>query len=87
MLSFRVPGATSEKFVLAIVLLDAFLHSQGHEQPIRGLPVAGPLYGLQRLKNARMPGLTKSVVDVGVCMSSLYFTPESVPPMGSYHGP
>ena len=35
MLSFRVPGATSEKFVLAIVLLDAFLHGQGHERPLR----------------------------------------------------
>jgi hypothetical protein len=31
MLSFRVPGATSEKFVLAIILLDALLHSQGQE--------------------------------------------------------
>ena len=41
--------------------------------------MAGPLYGLQRLKNARMPGLTKSVVDVGVWISSLYFTPKSVP--------
>ena len=34
MLRFRVPGATSEKFVLAIVLLDAFLHGQGHDQPL-----------------------------------------------------
>jgi hypothetical protein len=33
-LSFRVPGATSEKFILAIVLLDAFLHGQGHDPPI-----------------------------------------------------
>jgi hypothetical protein len=33
-LSFPVPGATSEKFVLALVLLDAFLHGQGHDPPI-----------------------------------------------------
>jgi hypothetical protein len=29
-LSFPVPGASSEKFVLAIVLLNVFLHGQGH---------------------------------------------------------
>ena len=34
MLNFRVLGTTSEKFVLAIVLLDTFLHSQGHDRPI-----------------------------------------------------
>jgi len=27
-----VPGVTSGKFILATVLLDAFLHGQGHEQ-------------------------------------------------------
>jgi hypothetical protein len=31
MLDFPVPGAALEKFVLAIVLLYAFLHGQGHE--------------------------------------------------------
>jgi hypothetical protein len=50
----------------------------GHEQPIRCLPVAGPLYSLQRLKDARMPGLTKWVVDVGVWISSHYFTPKTL---------
>jgi hypothetical protein len=35
---FRVPGVTSEKFVLAIVLLDAFLHGQGHERSCRPTP-------------------------------------------------
>jgi hypothetical protein len=34
-----VPGATSEKFVLAIVLLDAFLHGQGHTLPSGSRPV------------------------------------------------
>ena len=33
-LSFPVLGATSEKFILAIVLLDALLNGQGHERPI-----------------------------------------------------
>jgi Transposase domain (DUF772) len=31
-LGFRVPGVTSGKFILAIVLLDAFLHGQGQER-------------------------------------------------------
>jgi hypothetical protein len=33
-LSFPVLGVTSEKFILAIVLLDALLIGQGHERPI-----------------------------------------------------
>jgi hypothetical protein len=34
----RIPGATVEKFILGIFLLDAFLHSQGHERPITACP-------------------------------------------------
>jgi hypothetical protein len=45
MLSFRVQSATSEKFVLAIVLLNAFLHGQGQERPMGSQPMAGPLCG------------------------------------------
>ena len=40
---FGVPGATSEKFVLAIVRLDAFLHGQGHSLPSRS-PLAEVCY-------------------------------------------
>jgi hypothetical protein len=36
-----VPGATSEKFILGIFLLDAFLHSQGHALPSRSPPATG----------------------------------------------
>jgi hypothetical protein len=43
-LSFPVLGATSEKFILAIVLLDALLNGQGHGRPILALPMARPLY-------------------------------------------
>jgi hypothetical protein len=35
-----MPSATSEKFVLEIVLLDAFLDAQGHDQPIEALCMA-----------------------------------------------
>jgi hypothetical protein len=55
-LSSRVLGTTSEKFVLAIVLLDAFLHGQGHYLPSTQV-MAGPLYGLERSKRGRTLGL------------------------------
>ena len=44
-LSFPVLGATSEKFILAIVLLDALLNGQGHERPIEALHGRSALYG------------------------------------------
>jgi hypothetical protein len=51
-LNFGVPGATSEKFVLAMVLLDAFLHGQGQEATfaeastsVRFLPSAAGIDG------------------------------------------
>jgi hypothetical protein len=34
----RVTGTISEKFILGIFLLDAFSHSQGHDQPIEVFP-------------------------------------------------
>jgi hypothetical protein len=44
-LSFPVPGASSEKFVLAIVLLNAFLHGQGQVLPFRRLAVMSAAEG------------------------------------------
>ena len=44
-LSFPVLGATSEKFVLAIVLLDALLNGHGHERPIEAPHGRSALYG------------------------------------------
>jgi hypothetical protein len=38
MLDFPVPGAALEIFVLAIVLLYAFLHGQGHDRTIDARP-------------------------------------------------
>jgi hypothetical protein len=35
---FPVTDPTSEKFILAIVLLGAFLHGQGHHRPIGTYP-------------------------------------------------
>ena len=58
MLSFRVPGATSEKFVLAIVLLDAFLHGQGHDQPIEASPQQVRCAAHSGRNNVRMSGLS-----------------------------
>jgi hypothetical protein len=44
-LSFPALGATSEKFILAIVLLDALLNGQGHERLSKPLHGRSALYG------------------------------------------
>jgi hypothetical protein len=90
-----VPGAISEKFVLAIVLLDAFLHGQGQEatkadasNKVRSLPFSRPDWRMMlHRRNALSDGMRCRVCPAAAALPGNIATAEAVGRMEIASGP